>query len=92
MSNFKIREKVVFIGDLHKLSETVILPKLNEIVTVHGFSVINKGSLYIKEYMLNTEGITQSITSDSFRKLDYKFAENILKEISESVNQKHLQN
>lgn len=92
MSNFKIGEKVVFVGDLHKLSDTIILPKINEIVTIDGFSMVNKGSLYIKEYMLNTEGITQSITSDSFRKIDYEFAENLLKEISKSVNQKHLQN
>jgi len=92
MGNFKKGEKVVFIGDKYGKDKMMLFPKINEIVTVNGFSKYSEGNLYISEYLTAKDGINQSFTPCCFRKLDYEFAENLLKEISESVNQKHLQN
>lgn len=82
MSNFKIGEKVVCIdatGDLTK----------NEIYTIIGFNNYDNG-LILQE--IKSPKYLGAFKSFRFRKIDYEFAENLLKEISESVNQKHLQN
>ena len=92
MSNFKIGEKVVYVGGFINDKGIVIEPKINEIVEVYDFSHNVKGNLYIKGYRISKHLKPQSFQTKNFRKLDYEFAENLLKEISESVNKKHLQN
>ncbi len=84
MSNFKIGEKVVFIGGEVIMKET-LQPKINEIVEIIGFSKIRKGNLYIKGYTKNLEDYNQSFRPSNFRKLDYEFAENLLAEITEAM-------
>jgi len=87
MSNFRIGEKIVFIGAKHDKDPMCLLPKINEIVTVSGFSEVNKGSLYIREYPVATTGVVQSITDCCFRKLDWQFGHDICAELSRQYNE-----
>ena len=86
MSNFKVGEKVVFVGsDIKPNRNTFRYPMKHEIVTVHSFCDTYVGNLDISEYLIDSEGYPQSFNPRNFRKLDYDFAENILAEIREKA-------
>lgn len=86
MANFKIGEKVVFIGPLRKpLFEGFAFPKHNEIVTIHSVCEVCIDHYNVSEYFNDKNGNPQCFKSDNFRKLDYEFAENLLAEISEAM-------
>jgi len=102
MSNFKIGEKVVSLKSFEytdfDIEYGVKHPKKGDILTIRDVE-FESGEMCLRfEEIINPvldyleskgEGL---YVSYRFRKLDYEFAENLLKEISESVNQKHLQN
>jgi len=87
MSNFKIGEKVVCLNDECGWISGEKKLKKDSIYEVLDIGIADNGRL---ELLINCTDLFWD--ASRFRKLDYEFAENLLKEISESVNQKHLQN
>jgi len=85
MSNFKKGEKIVCIDNKNGAEEL----EEKQIYTIAYIVEDNQGR---SGFILREFGKFDAYYSWRFRKLDYDFAENLLKEISESVNQKHLQN
>ena len=82
---FKIGEKVVFIGKQREPKFNGFkFPQVNEIVTIHSVCNVYK-SFNISEYIRDNNGHLQSFKPDNFRKLDYSFAENLIKRITEEV-------
>lgn len=88
MSNFKIGEKVVCIDPTEGLVKNEIYTIFEVYKGWNPENIIVDGLVLYEILSKNGDGFQAS----RFRKLDYEFAENLLKEISESVNQKHLQN
>lgn len=83
MSNFKKGEKVVCINPIEELVK-------HEIYTIYEiYKGWNPNGIIVDGFVLleilSKDG--DGFMSSRFRKLDYEFAENLLKEISESVNQ-----
>jgi len=66
-------------------------PKINEIVTVFGFSKEYHGNIYISEYLKHSSGVKQSFKSFRLRKLDHSFGKKICAEILESIKVTELQ-
>lgn len=87
MSNFKIGEKVVCINDNAGWITGEKSLKEGNIYEVLKTNISDNGRFEIE--IIYNGGFWDA---SRFIKLDYEFAENLLKEISESVNQKHLQN
>jgi len=85
MSNFKIGEKVVCVDNKNGAEELIE----KEMYTINLIAVSDTGQI---GFVLNGLHQFEAYYEWRFRKLDYEFAENLLKEISESVNKKHLQN
>jgi len=78
MSNFKIREKVVFkpIKDINHPWNCISI-KEGDIVTIHSFCLIHIGSVNISECLEMSNGQPCSFDTRHFRKLDHQFAENV---------------
>ena len=102
MSNFKRGEKVVCINNIYLEEEKIKIgikcPIKNKFYTIRGFKG-NKDAILVNEIInplcyYGNKNIPEEngFYLHHFKKLDYEFAENLLKEISESVNKKHLQN
>jgi len=84
---FEVGEKVVCIG----VFEGTNIPKLNEIVTINYFE-FDEGVLFLglEEYLFEDDGNDQVFISTKFRKLDTKFADNLLSWISKEVLEEEL--
>lgn len=88
MSNFKIGQKVVYIGP--SKHPEFVEPKKHEIITISGFSQVFNSSVYITEYPHSTKGARQSFALKSIRPLDHQFAEDVLAKIAELAKQDEL--
>tara|TARA_R110000787_G_scaffold229259_4_gene336820 strand:+ start:662 stop:940 length:279 start_codon:yes stop_codon:yes gene_type:complete len=87
---FKIGEKVVYVGKQRESKFAGIKrPKVNEIVTIHSFCKVY-GGYDISEYLRDNNGMPQSFMGDNFRKLDYEFADSIIREITKDISEKRL--
>lgn len=89
MTMFGINQKVVFVDcDTLTRHDDINYPQLNEIVTITGiFDFDNYGRkdivyFTLAEYPISKINTINGIRSECFRKLDYKFAEEILEEIN----------
>jgi len=104
MSNFKIGEKVVSLKSFDytdfDIKNGVKHPKKGDILTIRTIEFDNGEIAFRFEEIINpilgynfgNDWNELHYVSYRFRKIDYEFAENLIKEISESFNQKHLQN
>ena len=89
---FKIRQKVVYIG-VGEYNGKCILPQTNEIVTISGYAeFVNNGydNYFLKEYPVGKNGVVQSIPSLLLRPLDETFAEGILEQITQQIEEEEL--
>jgi len=81
MSNFKVGQKVVYIGGA--INKDFLEPQKNEIVTISGISPYFIDSYYLSEYPKSKLGDIQSCTGKSLRPLNHQFAEDVIAYIKE---------
>ena len=75
---FKVGQEVVFIGSDNP-NPDIIRPKINDIVTIGGYSIFHKGNYYLLGYEKGKYGFSQSFRGQCLKPLDYQFVEEVEK-------------
>ena len=78
MANFKIGEKVAYIGV--ETGKTFRTPQKHEIITIVS---IDEYSVDCEPYLYGNNGLEQSFYFHEIRKLDYQFTDALLRRIKE---------
>lgn len=88
---FKIGQKVAYVG-VGEYNGKCILPQTYETVTISGYHGFDYGydNYYLKEYPVSKNGVIQHIPSLLLRPLDETFAEEILEQITQQIEEEEL--
>lgn len=89
---FKIGEKVVFVGG-DDVEYGCILPKINEIVTISGYSIEYEFYYCLEEYPMTFDGAPQYFSTKELRKIKDvldELSQKMLEDILKTINQPQL--
>ena len=86
MANFKIGQKVVFVGGGHNEGD-VLMPKKGEIVTIHSPSPRIEGNYYLSGYLYANSGHIQSCHHSELRPIEYFSAEEVIENVEKEINE-----
>lgn len=78
MTNFKIGEKVVYVGV--ETDKTYRIPQKNEIITI---CEIRPDGVACEEYLIANDGEEQLFDFNELRKIDHDFANDLISKIKE---------